>query len=219
MSTGESTGSGTDRPTRLGAGEPSRLGAVVLTGGTGARLGHVDKASLRLAGVSLLDRALHATRAAQEVVVVGEPVATSVAVTWAREDPPGGGPAAGLMAGLDAFRTAPDLVCVLAVDMPRVSGETVARLVDAATSRPDTDAAQLVDSTGRRQPLAGVYRFPALSAARPVNREHERGLSVRRLVGSLRVVDVPAVGEEAHDVDTWADLHLLEERTGEGSDE
>jgi hypothetical protein len=56
MSTGESTGSGTDRPTRLGAGEPSRLGAVVLTGGTGARLGHVDKASLRLAGVSLLVR-------------------------------------------------------------------------------------------------------------------------------------------------------------------
>ena len=84
-------------------GEPLRLGAVVLAGGTGARMGGVDKASVEIDGVTLLERSLAATMSALEVVVVGEQVPTSRPVTWTREDPAGGGPAAGLLAGLDRF--------------------------------------------------------------------------------------------------------------------
>ena len=51
-------------------------------------------------------------------------------MTWTRETPPGGGPAAGLLAGLDALAVRPELVCVLAVDMPRFSAGTLSRLVD-----------------------------------------------------------------------------------------
>ncbi len=191
--------------------EPLRLASVVLTGGTGARLGGVDKASIEVGGVTLLERALTATVSAEEVVVVGEQVLTSRRVTWTREDPAGGGPAAGLLAGLDAFYVRPDLVCVLAVDMPRVTPSTVARLVDAVVSDPGADAAVLVDAAGERQMLAGVYRYDALMSARPTDREREHGLSIRGLIVPLRIVGVAAVGDEARDVDTWEDLRILDE--------
>lgn len=185
------------------------LAAVVLAGGGGVRLGGVDKASLELDGESLLERALAATSAVEEAVVVGTPVPTSRPVTWTRENPPGGGPAAGLLAGLDALRSPPDLVVVLAVDMPRVTAATVGRLVDALSGEPGAGGACLVDDAGRRQPLAAVYRYAALISARPADPGAEHGLPVRRLVAALRLIDVPARGAEARDVDTWEDLHGL----------
>jgi molybdopterin-guanine dinucleotide biosynthesis protein A len=190
------------------AGEPLRAGAVVLTGGTGARMGGADKAALEVDGVTLLERSLAAAVSAHEVVVVGAEVPTSRPVTWTVEDPPSGGPAAAVLAGLDAFTCDPDLVVVLAVDMPRLNATTVARLVWAAEADPDVDGAVLVDSRGRRQPLAAAYRRTALEDARPHDGEH--GLPMRRLVGSLRLAEVPAMGEEALDIDTWADLRHLE---------
>lgn len=183
---------------------PLALGAVVLTGGGGTRLGGVDKGSLELAGTTLLERALTATAAAAEVVVVGDPVPTSRPVTWAREDPPGGGPAAGILAGVDGFSRPVEVVCVLAVDMPAVTAATFARLT--AALRDDLDGAVLVDAAGERQNLAGVYRLAALTSARP---EREQGLSVRRLVDGLRLAEVPGRGAETRDVDTWADLRDL----------
>jgi molybdopterin-guanine dinucleotide biosynthesis protein A len=190
-------------------GRPARLAAIVLSGGTGARMGGVDKAALELDGASLLERALAATAGAAEVVVVGEPVATSRTVAWTREDPPGGGPAAGLLAGLDRLDGDAELVCVLAVDMPRVTPGTVARLARVVTGSTTVDGAVLVDAAGVPQTLAAVYRRAALLAARPARREQEQGLSVRRLVAPLRLAEVPAVGEEARDVDTWDDLRDL----------
>jgi molybdopterin-guanine dinucleotide biosynthesis protein A len=193
------------------APEPLRLGAVVLAGGTAARLGGVDKSAIQVDGVTLLERALAATAFAVEVVVVGEQVRTSRPVTWTLEDPPRGGPAAGLLAGLEGFRVAPDLVAVLAVDMPRVTAATVARLAAAVESDPGVDGAVLVDEAGRRQTLAAVYRPEALSAARPADPENQHGLPMRRLVAPMRLAEVPAVDEEARDVDTWADVRHLRE--------
>lgn len=191
---------------------PLRLGAVILTGGTAARLDGVDKASVEIDGVTLLERALHAAMAALDVVVVGEQVPTSRPVTFTREDPPYGGPAAGLLAGVDRLRPGLDLVLALAVDMPRVEAGTVARLTWAVEADPDADGACLVDPEGRRQTLAAVYRLTALRAARPARADDERGLAMRRLVGGLRVVEVPVVGDEARDVDTWEDVRALRDR-------
>jgi molybdopterin-guanine dinucleotide biosynthesis protein A len=190
-------------------GDPLRLGAVILTGGTAVRLDGVDKASIEVGGVTLLERALHATLAAVDVVVVGAQVPTSRPVTFTREDPPRGGPAAGLLAGLDRLRPDVDLVCALAVDMPRVEAGTVARLTWAVEGDDDVDGACLVDASGRRQPLAAVYRVAALQRTRPEDREREHGLAMRRLVGHLRLAEVPVVGDEARDVDTWSDLRDL----------
>jgi molybdopterin-guanine dinucleotide biosynthesis protein A len=189
-----------------------RVGAVVLTGGTAARMDGADKASIELAGVTLLERALAATVSAAEVVVVGPQVPTSRPVTWTREEPSGGGPAAGLLTGLDRFLRPPDLVQVLAVDMPQVTPGTFARLEEAIGE--EDDGALLVDRAGRRQLLCAVYRRSALERARPASREEEHGLPVRRLLARLALVEVPAVGDEARDVDTWADLRRLREGRG-----
>jgi molybdopterin-guanine dinucleotide biosynthesis protein A len=191
----------------------ARWSAVVLTGGTGARLGGADKAALEVGGTTLLERALAATAAATSVVVVGVPVPTSRPVTWTREHPPGGGPAAGLLAGLDTLLDVPDvpdLVAVLAVDMPGVSSATLDRLVAALDD--GSDGALLVDERGRRQLLCGVHRLAALQRARPEDRRDEPGLPVRRLLAPLRLTEVPASSGEARDVDTWEDLRAVQEQ-------
>jgi molybdopterin-guanine dinucleotide biosynthesis protein A len=186
-----------------------RLAAVVLAGGTAVRLGGADKATLEIGGRTLLEIALAATARAEETVVVGLPVPVDRPVTWTREAPPCGGPAAGVLAGLDALTAPPDLVCVLAVDMPRFTGHTLGRLVDTLVASPDAEATCLVDEAGRQQWLAGVYRYAALAGARPARREAGHGLSVRRMLAPLRVVGVRAVADEARDVDTWTDLRDL----------
>jgi len=124
-------------------------------------MGGIDKASIEIHGRTLLERSLAALATLVEIVVVGPEVPTSRPVTFTREDPAGGGPAAGLLAGLDAFPRLPDLVLVLAVDMPRVTGATVQRLRAAVGD----DGAVLVD--GRRQHLCAAYRTGALLVAAP----------------------------------------------------
>jgi molybdopterin-guanine dinucleotide biosynthesis protein A len=178
------------------------FGAVVLSGGGAARLGGADKASIEVGGRTLLEHALAAVAGASEVVVVGGDVPTSRPVTFTREDPAGGGPAAGLVAGLGAFARRPDQVVALAVDMPMVSAATVARLLAAV----EDDGAVLVDAAGREQYLCAAYSVTALLRSAG---DSAHGRSMRALVDRLRLARVPAVGQEAQDLDTWADLAAL----------
>jgi molybdopterin-guanine dinucleotide biosynthesis protein A len=174
--------------------------AVVLSGGAAARLDGADKSALEYAGSTLLEHALEAVAAASEVVVVGPAVPTSRAVTFTRESPPGGGPLAGLSAGVAALAGGQPLVVALAVDMPYVTADTVARLLAAVG---EGDGAWLVDAAGRRQ-LAGAVRRGLVPAPGEAD-----GVPMRRLMGRERTVDVASVGHEADDVDTWADLARL----------
>ncbi|MFC6088842.1 molybdenum cofactor guanylyltransferase [Saccharothrix lopnurensis] len=176
------------------AGEGSS--AVVLAGGRGSRLGGVDKALLVVDGRTLLDRVLEAVGGPGRAVVVG-PRRDVPGVRWAREDPPGGGPLAGLAAGLRWVTT--DLVVVLAVDQPGVTRATVDRLL---ASVGDTGAV-LVDAGGRPQWLTGAWRADRLRAALPAD---PRDASARSALGPLDPVRVPALPGEARDVDTPADL-------------
>ncbi len=178
--------------------------AVVLAGGTAARMDGVDKAALEVAGLTMLARAVDALLDADEVVVVGAAVPTARPVTFTREDPPSGGPAAGLLAGRDALLRTPRWLGVLAVDMPRVTAYTFRRLREAAAGH---DAAFLVDASGRRQ-LAGVVQTARLDAVRP-DHDDQHGLPLHRLLAGLTVARVLAEGAEARDVDTWADLRDL----------
>jgi molybdopterin-guanine dinucleotide biosynthesis protein A len=178
--------------------------AVVLTGGTATRMDGADKAALEYAGRTLLETALASLVDASEIIVVGPACPTSRPVTFVREDPPLGGPAAGLLAGLDALQGAPDLVVVLAVDMPLVSERTVARLVAAADTH---DGAMLVDRSGRRQ-LAGVLRPQALDRRRPAPGA-DSGLPFHRLLAGLDLAEVASDLDEARDVDTWRDFEDL----------
>lgn len=190
--------------------ESERIGAIVLTGGSSVRLDGADKASIELGGLTLLEHALGAMLDVDEVVVVGDPVPTTRPVTFTREDPAGGGPAAGLLHGLRSFARRPDLVIALAVDMPLVTSLTVRRLRDAV----EHDGAALIDDGRRLQFLCAAYRTDALDRVRP-EYEAEHGMSMRSLVGSLRLAHVPAFGPEGRDLDTWSDLRDLRETFGD----
>lgn len=180
------------------------LGAVVLAGGRAARMGGADKASIELHGRNLLDHALDAVIDASEVVVVGAWQHTERPVTFTREDPVHGGPAAGLLAGLDAFVSDPAQVAVLAVDMPRVTMSTMSRLRGASEGR---DGAVLVQVDGRRS-LAYVLDTERLREVRPPYGD-EHGMSMHVLLADLDLAAVPAHDDETHDVDGWEDLRDL----------
>lgn len=82
---------------------------IVLAGGRGSRLGGTFKPAVEVAGRSLLARVLDARALARRVVVVGPDAARDAAgpqpvpLIWALEDPPFGGPVAGIVAGLAAL--------------------------------------------------------------------------------------------------------------------
>ena len=173
--------------------------AVVLAGGRSRRMGVADKTSLAVGGVRLLDRVLDATAHAGSVVVVGPEREVSRAVTWVREDPPGGGPAAAVAAALPAVSA--DVVVLLAADLPLVSAAHVDRLATSVTA----DGAVYVDDTGAEQWLCSAWRAAALRTA-PL----AAGGSLRRALETLvfeRLVDATV----AVDCDTPEDVHRAEE--------
>jgi molybdopterin-guanine dinucleotide biosynthesis protein A len=170
--------------------------AVLLAGGRGSRMGGVHKPALVVAGSTLLDRCIQAVHDARPVVVVGPETATAAPVLWTREQPPGGGPVAGLAAGLELIGDAVT-VAVLAADLAGITADTVARLRTAVR----TDGAVLDD--GHTQWLIGVWRAESLRRVLP---KDPAGASLRSVLGALDYARVTARPGETVDVDTPADL-------------
>jgi molybdopterin-guanine dinucleotide biosynthesis protein A len=187
----------------MGAG----FNAVVLAGGTAARLDGLDKGSLELGGRTLLARAIEAVVDAAEVVVVGDPVPTERPVSFTREEPRLGGPLAAVVAGCAAFARAREWVVVIACDMPYLVPSTVGRLLDQARLAPGTDGAVLLGPDGRAQ-LAFVVRSQEVEA-RADDPEPLSGAPLFGWLAGLRLAPVAAQGHEHRDVDTWSDLRDL----------
>lgn len=183
--------------------------AVVLAGGTGRRLGGVDKPALDVGGRSLLAGVLAAVADAQRRVVVGPPRDLPADVVQVREDPPGGGPAAAVAAGLQEVRA--PWVALLAADLPLLTPAVVAALRRAAA---DADGALLVDADGRDQVLTGVWSTNALRAA--AKGQDLNGAPLRVLLRGLRTVRVglaDAGAADWFDCDTDDDLRRAREHT------
>ncbi len=174
---------------------------LVLAGGGSRRLGHDKLAATLGRGVTVLDALLagvHDALPLVDVTAVGPRRTTTQPVTWVREDPPGGGPVAGLAAGLVGLDDG-DVVVVLAGDQPFV-GPALPLLLAA---RGDADAAIGVDPSGSDQPLTGCYRVGPLRRAVGAD---PAGRSVRSLLTALTVVRVALSVPASLDVDTAADL-------------
>jgi molybdopterin-guanine dinucleotide biosynthesis protein A len=176
--------------------------AIVLTGGSGTRLGGRSKAEVVLGEATLLEHVLQGLPPGVNVVVVGpEPTTPSRTVIVTRESPAGGGPVAALAAGLQLVTT--PLVGVIATDMPFASS-LLAGLT--ATIPPDADALVPLDATGRRQPLCAAYRSAALHRAVQSLGIVENA-SLRSLIEHLAVAETTAArAADLEDIDTPSDL-------------
>jgi molybdopterin-guanine dinucleotide biosynthesis protein A len=173
--------------------------AMVLAGGTGRRLGGVDKPGLLVGGRSLLDRVLDATADAATTVVVGPSRPTSRSVLWTRESPVGGGPVAALQAGLAHITSA--RVVLLAADLPFLSRFVVAGLGAGRNT--------VVSVDGRPQWLCGGWDTADLRQA--LQGVEVQGARLSDVLQPLKpdwmtLLDVPGRPPAWQDVDTAEDL-------------
>jgi molybdopterin-guanine dinucleotide biosynthesis protein A len=191
------------------SGQRENYDVVVLAGGGARRLGGVDKTQLTVGGRPMLDRVLDAARGARQVIVVGPERSTTAGrpIRWALEEPPGGGPLAGLAAALELDECSSPVVVALAADMPLVDRRLVERLVEA-TAAPETDAVALCDAEGQVQPLAAAYRREALATVLDEIGDPQN-LGFRPLLSRLRI-DIVTDARAATDCDTPEDLRRLE---------
>ncbi|OIQ88755.1 molybdenum cofactor guanylyltransferase [mine drainage metagenome] len=183
---------------------PLAVGVVIPAGGTARRLGGVSKPALQVGDRSMVARLVADLRAFPLVVVGPRPedvVTDEVEVTWCTEDPPGGGPAAALAAGL-VYLTAVDVVVAIAGDQP-FAASAVPRLIEALAANPGADVAWGVDADDRDQPLLAAYRADVLRSRLD---EPSGGRSMRQVTAGLRGVRVRLSAVEGIDVDDPADL-------------
>ncbi|GAA1687489.1 NTP transferase domain-containing protein [Microbacterium sediminicola] len=177
------------------------LGAVVLSGGSARRMGGVRKTALEVGGQMLLTRTAEAALAACDgaVVVVGDATGAPGGVIHVVEESPGGGPVAGLAAGMSHLDA--EWTLLLAGDL--VDGAAaVSALVGAQRG---TDGAGLVDAAGKKQWLCALVRTEALRATLSTAGT-AFGARLSEIVGKLEVLWAPDRGEVTADIDTWDDL-------------
>jgi len=187
---------------------------IVLCGGTSRRLGGVDKTRESLSGTTVLDFLLDALPPGWPVVCVGEMRATARSVQWCRESPAGGGPVAGIAAGLELIRDLDavtdhdsnsdnampgNAICVVVGGDTPFAATALPTLVDALNAQPVLDAMLASDPDGRTQPLLAAYRFEALRAALP---DEPGGARLMVVVDTLRIGTVPCDARTTLDVDT-----------------
>jgi len=183
--------------------------AIVLAGGTSRRFAEagasLNKLTLAREGRTLLAGVidgLHEAEANQIIVVGQQQPDLPPGVAWTFEVPTGGGPVAGLAAGLEL--AACDVTVVLAGDAPR--GPIAVTALVAALDQADSsiDGIVLSDDGGRLQPLCAAYRTAALRSALE-SMPDVSGAPMRSLIERLNLETLPDEWHAAMDIDTPAD--------------
>ncbi|MFH8249181.1 molybdenum cofactor guanylyltransferase [Microbacterium sp. B2969] len=208
------------------------FGAILLAGGRASRVDGAAKPLFEVGGQTLLARTIAAVVAvgANPVVVAAPRPDTgpatgrdgASAVTWVREDPPFGGPVAGVVAAfapVAAWEPEPEWTFLLACDLPRVDAAVERLSADILLLPSDTDGACLADPSSRPQWLTGLYRTTALRAAAAAMPDAGRDAPVRDLVADLAIAAIAASADLTDDVDTWEDLKRARARAGDAVEE
>lgn len=168
----------------------------------------VDKAGLRLDGRTLLQRAVDACQSCRHVVVVA-PAASVAGInspgasfSVVLEDPPLGGPVAGIDAGLRALPEGDAVATVLVLAVDLADPDAVVRTLTAGADTGGwVDGVALADDEGWLQGMAALYRRGSLEAAL-AGLETVRDVSVQRLIRRLDLTPVSAGDAVTADVDT-----------------
>ncbi len=149
--------------------------AVVLAGGESRRFG-ADKLAHPIDGRPLLDHTLAGLATDWQVYLVGPPRRTDREVVAVREDPPGGGPTAGLIAGLRAaLADGAEIVLVVPGDAP-LAGAAARLMLERLHALPEADA--LIGCRSRRPGTTPTART-ATSRRRAADRSGRPGGGVR----------------------------------------
>jgi putative molybdopterin-guanine dinucleotide biosynthesis protein len=189
------------------------VAAIVVGGGGGEGLGGGSKPDLILGGVRLIDRVcgvLMEACGAGCVAVVPPSVRVPDGVLRTLEDPPSGGPLAGIDAGLRALGVGDDvLVVVVSVDAPGVGAFLPALLESALGESSDGRIVRGGDPEPFDQYLMGVYRAGALRRnldEAVASLGSVRGVGVRRVLRALEVERVNESADVCRDIDTPEDI-------------
>ena len=179
----------------------AEVAAIVLAGGQARRFGG-DKLAADVDGRALLEVAVDGLPEEWAVAVVGPPRPFARQVVVLREDPPGGGPAAGLVTGLIwALSTDPEAIVALPGDAP--GGGRAAVLLRSELVRRKRAAVVGVDRSGRDQVLQLALRPAAarllVELAGP---DRGRDQSVRRLMTRLAPARLTLPDDLCADIDT-----------------
>ncbi len=189
------------------------LDAVVLAGGASSRFGG-DKLAAVIDGGTVLGRATETARAVagRLLLVIGpdDPDPGLQDVTVARDPIAHRGPLAGLVTGLLTL-SHPDLVLVLAGDMPSVQPPVLRMLVERLRADPGLAITHLEADPVATLPLAARAAV-ALPAARALIKADRR--SLRALLDAVPSVAIPSAdwkaldpqGQTLVDIDTRDDL-------------
>ena len=194
------------------AGVRGKLGmdAIVLAGGRGVRLGGQElgaKALIPLAGWPLADHVLLAASGASTRIQVGPRRTALGSPVFCSERPAGGGPVAAIAAALPLVSQ--PVVAVLAGDLPFIGG-ALAQL-SRCVRLGSRDVGLLVDTGGRSNYLAAVWRTDALRAAL-AELGPPAGLPAKALYQRADIDHVPDFDACSADVDTPADRRAAEQR-------
>ncbi|MEY8577930.1 molybdenum cofactor guanylyltransferase [Corynebacteriaceae bacterium 6-324] len=180
--------------------EDSTLATIIVAGGQGTRMGGVDKASVEVHGVRLVDRLIAQLPIDTDYVVVS-PRELGLPATC--EQPPFGGPVAGIHAGYEyLIQDHPDIeyLAILPVDAPD-SPHILPPLVEAMKADASAGVALIRSQDGSLQNLCALWRTDALAQAFQ-ELGSPRNQSVRRLLAHAgRIIEVPGKGQE-RDYDT-----------------
>ncbi|HLS03828.1 MAG TPA: NTP transferase domain-containing protein [Actinomycetales bacterium] len=185
--------------------------SMIIGGGQSTRMGQ-DKSRLNFRGRTLLEHAVDALAFCDEILIVAPERelgggAHWPAVRFTLEDPPHGGPVAGLAAGVAAWEELADAehVVILPVDMPN-PGRAAAWLdvEGRAALGPEVDGVVLEDEAGWPQYLLGRYRLGALRRA-VAALGSTRNKSMRKFGELLNVARIPVENLTLIDVDTPED--------------
>ncbi len=198
------------------------LGAILLAGGRGSRVGGATKPLFEIDGTTLLQRAVTAAKdaSARPITVVGPVLDPTLAVEWVQEDRPFGGPAAAVVAALDSWTGAlagedPEWTLLLACDLP--GAEPAVRLLRHSLPLlpAETEGLCLSDASGRPQWLTGLYRTSALRSGAYALPDRGRGARARSLFDDVAIAVVAASADLTHDIDTWEDLEVARVRAAD----